>query len=220
MTSRRVPYRLLADLTRVGAAVGVAGALFEFPGQGAGGRFLVVLLALLVPKALGGVPAPLDLVFGVTLLATALAATSAVGVLVWWPLFAVATGLTAAVFWLVLASAGVVAQPTGPATPTDRRPSQGSSPRLRPHRGSVVAETVAIGIVVSVVWEVVRWLESVMGQATGSTATAASPVAHVLIGTVGALAAGWGLAEFVRRSDYLDVDVDRRRVDARAPLLR
>ena len=227
MTAHHVPFRLFADLVRVGAAVGVAAALFEFPGNGAGARFLLVLLALLVPRALGGVPAPLDLVFGVTLLATACASTAWAGAPVMWLLQTAATGLSAVVLWLVLARAGLVAespdelaQQHDALRPTRQLPHS-LSDRLAVHRswarrGRVVAQTAVIGLLISLVWEVARWLEAAT-RATVDAAVAGSPVAHVLVGTLGALLCGCGLAEFVRRSGDRGADADRPRVSEQVP---
>jgi hypothetical protein len=224
MALHRFPFRLLADLVRVGAAVGVAAALFEFPGNGAGARFLLVLLALLVPRALGGVPAPLDLAFGVTLLATAWSSTAWAGTPVMWVLQTAATGLSAVVLWLVLARAGLVTHPADEpehARPT-RRPARSPSDRAVAYRswvrrGRVAAQTAAIGLLVGLVWEGARWLEAATRPAVDAAA-AGSPVAHVLIGTLGALLAGCGLAEFVRRSGDRGADADRPRVSERVPL--
>jgi hypothetical protein len=84
-------------------------------------------------------------------------------------------------------------------------------------RGPIVAQTVAIGLLVSLVWEGARWLEGAT-RPTVDAAAAGSPVAHVLAGTLGALLAACGLAEFVRRSGNRGVDADRPRVSERVPL--
>lgn len=227
MTAHRFPFRLLADLVRVGAAVGVAAALFEFPGNGAGARFLLVLLAMLVPRALGGVPASLDLVFGVILVATAWASTAWAGAPVMWMLQTAATGLSAVVLWLVLARAGLVAQSTDELArqhnalrPISQLPDA-LSDHLMVHRswarrGRVVAQAAAIGLLVSLVWEGARWLEAAT-RPTFDAAVAASPVAHVLAGTLGALLGGCGLAEFVRRSGDRGADTARPRVSEQVP---
>jgi hypothetical protein len=228
MTTHRFPFRLLADLARVGAAVGVAAALFEFPGNGAGARFVLVLLALLVPRALNGVPAPLDLAFGITLLATAWSSTAMGGAPVMWLLQTAATGLSAVVLWLVLARAGLVAHTGDEPVRADREPRPTGQPaRPRPDRsaayrswargGVVVMQTAAIGLVVSLVWEGARWLEAATRPTVDGVA-AGSPVAHVLAGTLGALLAGCGLTEFVRRSGDPGADADRPRVSERVPL--
>jgi hypothetical protein len=222
MTARHFPFRLLADLVRVGAAVGVAAALFQFPGNGAGARFLLVLLALLVPRALGGVPGPLDLAFGVTLLATAWASTTWAGAPIMWVLQTAATGFSAVVLWLVLAHAGLVGHPAdGPAQPTRQlsRPRSDDSVTYRSWacRGRVVAQTAAIGLLVSLLWEGARWLEGAT-RPTVDAIAAGSPVAHVLVGTLGALLGGCGLAELVRRSGDRSSDADRPRVSGRVPL--
>jgi hypothetical protein len=229
MTAHHFPFRLLADLVRVGAAVGVAAALFQFPGNGAGARFLLVLLALLVPRALGGVPGPLDLTFGVTLLATAWASTTWTGAPVMWVLQTAATALSAVVLWLVLARAGLLAHPADePARPDGRlqptrllsRPSpDGGSVASRSwaRRGRVVAQTAAIGLLVCLVWEGARWLEAAT-RPTVDAMAAGSPVAHVLVGTLGALLGGCWLAEFVRGSSDRGADADRPRVSGQVPL--
>lgn len=205
MAHHHVPFRLLADLTRVIAAVGVAAALFEFPGQGAGARFLLVLLVLLVPRAVGGVPAPVDLAFGVTLLTAAWASMHAIAAPAGWLLHAVATALTATVLWLVLARAANV----------------WSAPRWSAPRqyGLIVAQTGAVGLVVAAAWEGARWLEAATRPAADAPA-AGGPVVHVLVGTVGSLVAGWMLAGFVRRSRSVGVDANRPRVSKRVPLPR
>lgn len=228
MTAHDVPFRLLADLVRVGAAVGVAAALFEFPGNGAGARFLLVLLALLVPRALGGVPAPLDLAFCVALLTTAWAAIAWAGTPVAWFLQTAASGLSAAVLWLVLARAELVAHPAaepagpgGTVRPTRQllrpAPDHPVANRWWARQGRVVAQTTAIGLLVGLVWEGVRWLEAATRPSVDAIATG-SPVVHVLAAALGALLAGWGLAGFVRRSGDRGADADRPRVSEQVPL--
>lgn len=205
MAHHHVPFRLLADLTRVAAAVGVAAALFEFPGQGAGARFLLVLLVLFVPRAVGGVPAPLDLAFGATLLTAAWTSVHTVAPAVGWLLHVVATSLTAVVLWLVL----------------DRATDAGRSAHRSParQRERIVGQTGAIGLVVAGSWECARWLEAVT-RPTADVTTAVSPLTHVLAGVVGSVAAGWVLAKFVRCSRDTGADVDHPRVSGYVPYSR
>jgi hypothetical protein len=182
----RVPYCLLADLVRVGAAVSAVAALVGIPSLGDGARFLLVLLVLMVPRVARGVPAPLDLAFGVTLLGAAwsssaswYAATPAV-----WLVHAVTTGLTAIVLHLVLGRAGVLSDPLG---------------RARAPRAEVVAWTAALGLVVGVIWETARWFRSVTLPAL-SADPVAGLAAPLLVDVAGALVAGLGLA-VVRTAD-------------------
>lgn len=180
MAARHVPFRLLADLVRVGAVVGALAALVGIPSVGIGARFLLVLLVLLVPRVTGGVPAPLDLALGLTLLAASGASTASwfVTTPVVWLAHAAATGITAVVLLYVVHVA--IGVPGG--------------------RARVVGRTVLIGLVVGGVWETYRWFESIALPAPAGPGTVGLPV-HLLVDAVGALVAGLLLATLHRPRD-------------------
>jgi hypothetical protein len=168
MAEHRLLFHFLADLARVAAAVGALAALVGIPEFGMEVRSLLVLLVLMVPRATGGVPAPLDFAFGATLLVALWTSTAS-----WfgttpfgWLVLAVTTGVTAVVLYLVLVRVQVLGEPRGPW------------PRLR-----VVGWTVLLGLVLGGVWEAFRWFESV-------TYVGANMAGHVLVDGVGALVAG------------------------------
>ncbi len=173
-------FRALADMVRVGAAVSAMAALVGIPSLGLGTRFLLVLLVLMIPRATGGVSAPLDLAFTATLLAAVWMSTADWyhAIPIAWLVHAVAAGVTAVVLHLVLAQVGVLPAPGG---------------RSRAERAGVVARTVAIGVVVGGVWEAYRWLEPVVVVALAAH-TSVDVVVHVLGDAVGALVAGVALA--------------------------
>jgi hypothetical protein len=178
-------FRALSDLVRVGAAVSAVAALVGIPSVGLGTRFLLVLLVLMIPRATGGVPAPLDFAFTATLLAAVWMSTAD-----WydagpvsWLVHAVAAGVTAVVLHLVLARAGVLPAFDG---------------RSWAERARVVARTVVIGVVVGGVWEAYRWLEPVVVPLAAHTS--ADLVVHTLGDAVGALVAGLALAAVRRTS--------------------
>lgn len=186
MTEHRIVVRLLADLVRVGAAVGALAALVGIPSTGLGTRFVLVLLVLLIPRAVGGVPAPLDLAFGTTLLTAAWVSTAGwYGPPVAWLVHAVAAGVTAVVLYLVLVEAGL---------------SPGPTDRSAVARARVAGETAAIGVVVGGVWEAYRWLEPVT-RSTLATRSATDLVVCLLVDVVGALVAGLVLAAVRRPAD-------------------
>ena len=181
MARHRLLFRLFADLARVGAAVGAVAALVGIPSFGMEARSLLVLLVLMVPRATGGVPAPLDFAFGATLLVALWTSTAAwygttpVG----WLVHALASGVTAVVLYLVLVQVQVLGEPNEP---------------LR--RVRVVGWTVLLGVVVGGVWEAFRWFESV-------TDVGASLAGHLLVDAVGALVAGLVLAARHGRGDHV-----------------
>ena len=177
-------FRALSDVVRVGAAVSAVAALVGIPSIGLGTRFLLVLLVLMIPRATGGVPAPLDFAFTATLLAAVWMSTADWyhAVPIAWLVHVVAAGVTAVVLHLVLAQVGVLPAPGG---------------RSRGERARVVARTVGIGVVVGGVWEAYRWLEPVVVPLAAHTS--ADLVVHVLGDTVGASVAGLALAA-VRRT--------------------
>jgi hypothetical protein len=194
VTEHGIVVRLLADLVRVGAAVGALAALVGIPSVGLGTRFLLVLLVLLIPRAVGGIPAWLDLAFGATLLAAAWVSTAGwYGPPVAWLVHAVAAGLTAAVLYLVLAGTGLVAGPTG---------------RSAVSRARVAGGTALIGLVVGGVWEVYRWLEPVTRSAP-ATRSATDLIVYLLVDVAGALAAGLVLAAKRRPDDPAGKDPAR-----------
>src|SRR5690242_12615716 len=164
MAEPHLALRALSDLVRVGAAVSALAALVGIPSLGLGTRFLLVLLVVLIPRATGGVPAPLDLAFTTTLLLAVWASTADwyAAMPAVWLVHAIATGVTASVLYLVLARVGALAAPGG-----------------RTRRVRVVVGTAAIGLVVGGVWEAYRWSEPVL-VAPAPVHTTADLIVHVL----------------------------------------
>lgn len=192
MADDHAPFRLLADLVRVGAAVGAVAALVGIPSYGMGARFLLVLLALMVPRATGGVPAPLDFAFGATLSVALWASTTGwygTTTPVVWLVHAVTTGVTAVVLYLVLVVMRVPTEPDG-----------------RLARARVTARTVLIGLVVGGAWEAYRWFESIALPVVDRH-TAATLAVHLVVDVAGALVAGLLLAA-LRRPARTVVDGD------------
>ena len=198
MPDHRLLFRFLADLMRVGAAVGAIVALVGIPSFGMEARFLLVLLVLMVPRATGGVPAPLDFAFGATLLVAAWTSTAGwfgtipISLLV----HAVSTGVLAVVLYLVLVQVQVLPEPSEP---------------LR--RVRVVGWTVLLGLVGGGVWEAFRWFESVTLPVLG-TQVGASMAVHLLVDAGGALIAGLVLGALRGPGHALVARRDRRRVGA------
>ncbi len=201
MAEHRLPFRLLADLVRVVAAVGVVAALVGIPSFGMGARSLLVLLVLMVPRATGGVPAPLDLAFGTTLLVALWTSTTGwyATTPIVWLVHAVATGVTAVVLYLVLVAVRVLGEPGGRA------------------RGMwVLRQTVLIGLVVGGVWEAYRWFESIALPALG-THVGAGLALDLLVDATGAVVAGLVLAALRGQGRALVAGADPHPVGAGRP---
>lgn len=179
MARHPIVFRFLADLVRLGAAVSVVAALVGIPYLGAGPRFLLVLLALLVPRAVGGVSARLDLAFCTTVLAAAWLSTASWfgSTPVVWLAHAATAGVTAVVLFRVLAWMDGSSTGRGP----------------EPSRAVVVAVTAALGLGVGAVWEAYRWLEQAGGLAATSH-SAAEMAVHLVVDLAGGLLAGLLLA--------------------------
>ncbi|MBN0039825.1 hypothetical protein JN535_06505 [Cellulosimicrobium cellulans] len=139
--------------------------------------FLLVLGGTIVPRALG-LAAPLDVAYSVTLLASAWAAQ-----LEWYraapwldlPVHAACTGLVAAVAYVALVRAGMLA---GPGI-------------LRPGRAraGVLVVTAGLGAVLAILWELGEWaghtyLDDRIGVGYGDTVT------DLAAGLLGAVVAG------------------------------
>jgi hypothetical protein len=177
MGEHRLTFRLLADLVRVGAAIGAVAALVGIPSFEMAGRSLLVVFVLMVPRATGGVPAPLDLAFGTTLLVALWTSTTGwyAATPMVWLVPAVATGVTAVVLHRVLVTVCVLGDPG------------------RSRRMSVVRRTVLIGLIVGGVWEAYRWFESIALPVLG-THVGPGVALHLLVDASGALVAGLLLA--------------------------
>ncbi len=157
-----------ADAVRVAGLLGVAVAALAFDGV-AVALGLLVLGGLMVPRALG-TPGPLDAAYGIGLLVAAWS-----GVLdvyedvAWWDVvvhFAV-TGLVAAVAYGGTVRLGVALDPV--------------DARSRAQRAGVPVLVAALGLGLSVVWEIGEWLGH----------TYVDPSIHVSeVDTLGDLAAG------------------------------
>jgi hypothetical protein len=132
------------DAVRVASLLSLLVAAVTHGGV-AGPLFLLVLGGTMIPRALG-LPDPLDVAYGTTLLVAAWAAQ-----LDWYVtvpgldlgVHAVATGLVAAVAHLTLTRLGVV-------------PPADSPGLLRPRLGVAVV-TVALGLALATVWELGEW---------------------------------------------------------------
>lgn len=180
MAHLMTPVRALADLVRVAALASAIGAIFLFPAE-AVVRFSLVFAALLVPRLVGGIPAPFDLAYCVTLLLATWAAVAGwYRAVAWvdWPIHAVTTGASAAMLYLLLARLGLL-------------PDLHDGP-LREHPSSVVLLTVALGFAAGSVWELYEWLGKTLLQGpmlVGYSDT----IADLFMDGVGSLAAGLGL---------------------------
>ncbi len=201
MGEHRFAFRLLADLVRVGAAVGAVAALVGIPSFGMGARSLLVVVVLMVPRSTGGVPAPLDFAFGTTLLVALWTSTTGwyAATPVVWLVHAVATGVTAVVLYLVLVAVCVLGEPGG-----------------RSRRIGVVRRTVLIGLVVGGAWEAYRWFESIALPVLG-THVGAGVAVHLLVDAAGALVAGLVLAALQGQGRALVAGADPRPVGAGRP---
>jgi hypothetical protein len=139
--------------------------------------FLLVLGATMVPRALG-LAAPLDVAYGATLLASAWAAQLEWYRAVPWldlPVHAACTGLVAAVAYVALVRAGMLADPGA----------------LRPGRArvGVLVVTTGLGAVLAILWELGEWaghtyLDDRIGVGYGDTVT------DLAAGLLGAVVAG------------------------------
>jgi hypothetical protein len=106
---------------------------------------LLVLGGLMVPRALGS-PGPLDAAYGVSLLVAAWSSVLDVYRQVsWWDLVvhAVVTGLIAALAYRIAVAVGVARDPDDVGTAG--------------HRVGVVVLTTALGLALSVLWEIGEW---------------------------------------------------------------
>ncbi|WP_146903422.1 hypothetical protein [Cellulomonas aerilata] len=168
-----------ADVVRVVGLAAVAAAVLWFDGV-AVALMLLVLGGLMVPRALRIGPR-LDVAYGVALLVAAWS-----GVLdfyrdlVWWDLVvhAVVTGLVAAVSLGALVRLGAVRDP--------------DDADLRAHRLGVALVTVAVGLGLSVVWEIAEWLgHTYVDPAIYVTET--DTLGDLLAGGLGSLVAGAAL---------------------------
>ncbi|MDF9874732.1 hypothetical protein [Cellulosimicrobium cellulans] len=148
--------------------------------------FLLVLGGTMVPRALG-VTAPLDVAYGVTLLASAWAAQLEWYRAVPWldlPVHAACTGLVAAVAYVALLRTGLLADPG----------------TLRPGRaraGTLVVVS-GLGAVLAVLWELGEWagytyLDDRIGVGYGDTVT------DLAAGLLGAVVVGLLLPGTLRR---------------------
>lgn len=194
--------RITANLVRL-LALASAVAAFGLFGLEGGVRFTLVVLALLVPRAAGGIPAPFDLALGVTLLLAGWSSTAAwYRALPWidWPVHAVTTGAIAAMLYLLLARFGLL-------------PGLQDRP-LRQHPASVVLLTVALGFAAGSVWELYEWLAN---NALGGSILVSydDTVADLLMDGSGSAVAGLALAAWARRDRRTghgpDTDLGARR---------
>ena len=134
-----------ADAVRLAGLLGLATAALWFDGV-AVALMLLVLGGLMVPRVLG-TPGPLDMAYGAGLVVAAWSGVLDVYERVaWWDVavhFTV-TGLVAAVAYLGTVRLGVSRDP--------------GDVRSRAHRVGVPLVVVALGLGLSVVWEVGEWL--------------------------------------------------------------
>jgi hypothetical protein len=131
------------DLVRAAALVSLLVAPFVLGGLGAL-LFLLVLGGVMVPRAIG-VPAVLDVPYGLSLLVAAWAAQLEWYEAVPWldlPVHAACTGLIAAVAYLALAHGGL-----------EPAPEAGRGRR----RAAAVVATTGLGALVAILWEIGEW---------------------------------------------------------------
>lgn len=169
---------LVADLVRIIGAGSVVVALIWFSPTDAG-VLAFALPGLLIPRFLGVRPG-FDIAFGVSLLVAAWSNLFDLYTAIsWWDLVVhfVCTGLLAAVVYLALARAGVVA----------RQGAEGFTTG-----GAVILATV-FGLALSAVWEMIEWF----GHAFISDTIHVSyddTIADMAIGGVGAFCVGFLIA--------------------------
>lgn len=186
MVDHEGPARLLSDLVRAAALASAAGAFFLFGLEG-GVKFTLVLLALTVPRLVGGIPAAFDLAYCATLLLATWSATAAwYRTIPWidWPVHAVTTGSIAAMLYLLMARFSLL-----PGL-QDRS--------LRRHTGSVVLLTVALGFAAGALWELYEWFaNNVLGG--NILVSYDDTIADLLMGGCGSLVAGLSLVAWAAR---------------------
>jgi hypothetical protein len=168
-----------ADAVRVAGLLSVAVALVWFDAV-AVALLLLVLGGLMVPRALG-TGARVDVAYGVSLLVAAWSGVLQVyQEVVWWDLavHAVVTGLIATVAYGALVRAGVVRDPADAVR--------------RPLRVGIPLVVLAVGLGLSVVWELGEWVgHTYLDPAIYVTET--DTLGDLLAGGLGSLAAGIGL---------------------------
>ncbi|WP_182112353.1 MULTISPECIES: hypothetical protein [unclassified Actinotalea] len=172
-----------ADLVRLAGLVSLVVALV-WRGPVDAALLALVVGGLTIPR-LAGVPQPLDAAYGIALIVAAWCGALDVYRAVWWSdlaLHLVATGLVAAVGYLVLAHVGAVPDPRGPAGP----------------RGVVVV-TGALGLALSALWEMAEYLGNKHIDAT-IFVEYADTIEDMAIGGFGSVVAGAALRAWARRA--------------------
>lgn len=172
------------DVARAAAAASVVAAV-SLDGV-ATALFLLVLGGTMVPRALG-LTAPLDVAYSATLLASAWAAQLEWYRAVPWldlPVHAACTGLVAAVAYVALVRAGMLADPG----------------TLRPGRAraGVLVVSAGLGAVLAILWELGEWaghtyLDDRIGVGYGDT------VSDLAAGLLGAVVTGLLVPVSLRR---------------------
>ena len=172
-----------ADLVRVAGAVSLVVALV-WRGPVDAALMALVLGGLMVPRVLGA-PQPLDVAYGAALIVAAWCGALDVYQAVWWSdlaLHLVATGLVAAIAYLALVRRGAVPDPRGPHGP----------------RGVVVV-TTALGLGLSVLWEIAEYLGNKHVDPT-IYVEYADTIEDMAIGGLGSAVAGLALTRWGRRA--------------------
>jgi hypothetical protein len=184
------PVRVLADLVRLITLASAASASALFGTEGVI-RFTLVFLASLVPRLIGRIPAPFDLLYSTALLLAAWSMTAKwYQVIPWidWPVHAVTTGAIAAMLYLMLARFGLL-------------PGLRVSP-LRRHSTSVVLLIVALGFAAGSVWELYEWLANHL-LAAGILVGYDDTIADLLMDGAGSLLAGLALVAWSHREQRI-----------------
>jgi hypothetical protein len=168
-----------ADAVRLAGLASLLTAVLWFDGV-AVALMLLVLGALMVPRALG-TPGRLDVGFGVVLLVAAWSGVLDVYQrLAWWDLVMhfTATGLIAAVAYAIVVRLG-----------SGLPPAQAGA---RAQRVGVAVLTSALGMGLSVLWELGEWLGDTYVDASIHV-TQVDTLGDLVAGGLGALVAGWAL---------------------------
>jgi hypothetical protein len=182
--------RAIADLVRIGALVSAAAALFALPSAMAGARFIVVLLVLMLPRMLGVVAPPAEIVCGTVLIAgTWFAVMEDLAPWVAALDRAATTGAAAVLLHIALTRTGLV-RPVGVA------------PVVR-----TVMSIVLLGCLIGLTRLGFEWFAALALRAPSADGGRLAAPALLTAHTLGAFAAGVCLAGWARSSRRVTVPV-------------